>query len=104
MGSTVMPGMNVVAATIKAAVESHVWPVNIDIRPGHDRAARTPQQGGQGQHGQADFDPRKRSGYFVHAEFPFMDEAKVRGGRFNLTNRSLMAHRNMGAARPEPQT
>jgi hypothetical protein len=102
-----MIGVDIVPMIIKPAIESNVWTVNINIGPGHDctavGVADTTGQGGHCRHRNPNFDAPKVDGYFVHNEFPLMEELKLCVCPLNLTNRSLIAQRNIFAARSDPQ-
>ena len=91
---------------IKYSTRQSIWLWHKD-RPGYYgaavRVAHASRQGGQQRHRQPTFYAVKITGHFV-AEFPFMEEVKLYGCPLNMTNRSLMAHRNIFAARPDPQT
>jgi hypothetical protein len=89
---------------IQSAVEAY-----IDIRPGHHYRASVRvthascQESRQQHHRQTDAEAFKTFVLLDHADLPFMEEPKQYGRPSNTTNRSLIAQRNILAARADPQ-
>ncbi len=102
-----MVSMHVSPSIIEASVKANIRPRH------HDRAAiiissshiaRTSRQARQHRDCQCNFDPDRTIECFIHTDLPFAEDPNEYGCPLNMTNFSLIANRNILAAKPEPHT